>query len=46
MTADSVDGGGAALRGNGPLGQLKSFYGMQSTEKSTLTPAALYEEDE
>ena len=29
MTADSVDGGGAALRGNGPLGQLKSFYGLQ-----------------
>jgi hypothetical protein len=46
MTADSVDGGGAASRGNGPWGQLKSFYGQQSTEKSTLTPAALYEEDE
>lgn len=28
MTADSYDGGGAASRGNGPLGQLKAFYGF------------------
>lgn len=29
MTADSYDGGGAASKGNGPLGQLKAFYGLQ-----------------
>ena len=32
MTADSVDGGGAASKGNGPWGQLKSFYGLQRGE--------------
>lgn len=32
MTADSVDGGGAASRGNSPWGQLKAFYGMQKGE--------------
>jgi len=30
LTADSYDGGGAARRGNGALGQLKAFYGLQS----------------
>jgi hypothetical protein len=30
LTADSFDGGDAASRGNGPLGQLKAFYGLQS----------------
>lgn len=29
LTADSYDGGGAASKGNGPLGQLKAFYGLQ-----------------
>lgn len=32
MTADSVDGGGAAGRGNSPWGQLKAFYGLQKGE--------------
>lgn len=30
LTADSYEGGGAAARGNGALGQLKAFYGIQS----------------
>ncbi|KAL3784886.1 hypothetical protein HJC23_012489 [Cyclotella cryptica] len=30
MTADSYEGGGALSRGNGALGQLKAFYGLQS----------------
>mmetsp|Transcript_29925 Transcript_29925/g.62976 ORF Transcript_29925/g.62976 Transcript_29925/m.62976 type:complete len:254 (+) Transcript_29925:144-905(+) len=30
LTADSYEGGGAATRGNGALGQLKAFYGLQS----------------
>ena len=30
LTADSYEGGGAAARGNGALGQLKAFYGLQS----------------
>ncbi len=30
LTADSYEGGGAAMRGNGALGQLKAFYGLQS----------------
>lgn len=29
LTADSYDGGGAASKGNNPLGQLKAFYGLQ-----------------
>jgi len=32
MTADSFDGGGAAAKGNSPLGQLKAFYGLQRGE--------------
>lgn len=32
LTADSYDGGGAAKRGNGALGQLKAFYGLQKGE--------------
>ncbi|KAL7442572.1 hypothetical protein ACHAXH_008216 [Discostella pseudostelligera] len=30
LTADSYDGGDALSKGNGPLGQLKAFYGLQS----------------
>lgn len=44
LTADSVDGGGAASRGNGPLGQLKSFYGRQTSEGSAKV--LFFEEDE
>lgn len=32
LTADSFDGGGAASKGNGPIGQLKAFYGLQRGE--------------
>ena len=32
MTADSYGGGGVASKGNGPLGQLKAFYGLQHGE--------------
>lgn len=34
MTADSVDGGGAAFRGNSAMGQLKAFYGLQGGKGS------------
>jgi len=30
LTADSYNGGGETGRNNGPLGQLKAFYGLQS----------------
>ncbi len=30
LTADSYNGGGEVNRNNGPLGQLKAFYGLQS----------------
>lgn len=43
LTADSYGGGGAASRGNGPLGQLKSFYGLQSGAEGF---ESYYEEDE
>ena len=42
-TADSFDGGGAAQRGNGPLGQLKSFYGLQ---RGTGFESVFEEDDE
>jgi len=32
MTADSYNVGGEVNRNNGPLGQLKAFYGLQSGE--------------
>jgi hypothetical protein len=31
-TADSYNRGGEVNRNNGPLGQLKAFYGLQSGE--------------
>jgi uncharacterized protein (DUF1499 family) len=42
MTADSYDGGGAVSRGNGALGQLKAFYGLQSGQGFET----VFEEDE
>jgi uncharacterized protein (DUF1499 family) len=32
LTADSLNGGGETNRNNGPWGQLKAFYGLQSGE--------------
>lgn len=43
LTADSYGGGGAASKGNGPLGQLKSFYGLQ---RGTGFESILADEDE
>lgn len=47
MTADSFEGGGAMVKGNNPLGQLKSFYGLQSgqgLDSGIRVPA--FQEDE
>jgi len=47
MTADSFEGGGAMVKGNNPLGQLKAFYGLQSgqgLDSGTRIPA--FNEDE
>lgn len=47
LTADSFEGGGAMVKGNNPLGQLKAFYGLQSGQglDSGVRVPAFEEED-